>query len=186
MKKSNFTLKNIGSEIVILFNGKPLKRISNYKKALKFIALYATHKNINNFDLFVWEKNKLEKIKDFDPEIMINHSEGKINTRRNGQVGFSEFMDDDDDIREMRNLLGRGDEDNYENLMRRHRRGEDFDGDDDFNFDRNDFDRDDRNNFDRRDFRGPSRPQWTYQPSDTSSDLEKIKKNMKSIFARLS
>lgn len=184
MKKSNFTLKNLGSEVAILFNGKPLKKISNYKKALKFIALYITHKNIDNFDLFVWEKNKMEKIKNFDPEVMINHSEGKINARKNGQIGFSEFLEEDNDLRDMNgNMNGK---DDYENLMRKYRRNQDED--DDFEFDNDEFDRRDFNDFDRRNMNDNfERPRnvWVYRSTDTTQDLENIKKNMKSIFSKL-
>lgn len=160
MKKANFTLRTSGNDIIILYNGKPLKKTSNYKKALRIIALYINQKNIENFELFVYERNKLERIKDFDPEVVINHSAGKINNR--GDDDDFELDDDNDDI------------------LKRMRGLSDNDDDDDFDFKGNE-----RSPFSHDDFRpmpNHRRPTWTYTPTNNESDIQAIKDNLKNIF----
>jgi hypothetical protein len=163
MKKANFTLRTSGNEIIILYNGKTLKKTSNFKKALRIIALYINQKNIENFELFVYERNKLERIKDFDPEVIINHSAGKINRRGDDDDDFELDDESDDILKRMEDRFGN--------------RNDDDDGDDEFDFKRNNIDT--SNSFPHVPHR---RPTWTYTSTNNESEIQSIKDNIKNIF----
>lgn len=162
MKKTNFTLKLLGSDVVIYHNGSKVKKVGDFKKALRAVALIIHHKNIENFELHVWERGKMEKINDFDPEIILNYGAGKINKRFDDEIDLEE--DDERDIR--RRLFSDEDED-----------------DDDIDISRKRFllDRDDR---DPRLQNRIQVPTWRHTPSSDSETLEEIKHSISRMFPK--
>lgn len=162
MKKSTFILRTVGSEIHIIHNGNPLKKCENYKKALKVLALYMCQKGIENFNLFVYERNRLEKIEDFDPELVLN----SYNNSKKNSLNDRDFRLDDDDEDDL----------------------DDFGSDRDFRLD-DDEDLDFRRNrrpinekFSDRGFERPKRgPIWVYKPSDNQDEIDQIKRNLRNL-----
>lgn len=65
MKKNYFILKSVERYIFTFYNGFLLSINENYKKSLNIVKHFYLENNIENFNVFVYENNKLEKIEDF-------------------------------------------------------------------------------------------------------------------------